>query len=78
MEREFGGKAHNEDQLADLLLAFPLKWAAARIRTADAIVEHLKMNPANGFHTGHSYFSMNTVFREAFHRNGVAAGMSMW
>jgi len=77
-EREFGGKAHNTDQLADFILCFPPEVAAARIRTADAIVEHLKMNPANGFHTGHEYFSMNTVFREAFHRKWGRRGMSMW
>jgi len=65
-EREFGGKAHNTDQLADFILCFPPEVAAARIRTADAIVEHLKRNPDNRFNTAFYEGSMGPVIREAF------------
>ena len=65
-EREFGGKAHNADHLADFILYFPPQVAEARIKTADAIVEHLKRNPDNRFNTAFYEGSMGPVIREAF------------
>ncbi len=65
-EREFGGKAHNSTHLADFILCFPPEVAAARIKTADTIVEHLKTNPDNRFNTAFYDGSMGPAIREAF------------
>ena len=65
-DREFGGLAHNPDQLAAHILSMPAEIAAARIMVADAIVKHLAANPAHRFHPGEGYVSMGPEIRESF------------
>ena len=63
---EFAGVVHNPTQLAGRILTLPSEIAEARIRTADAIVAHLRANPANGFNVSPGYVSMGPAMREAF------------
>ncbi|HQE69560.1 MAG TPA: strawberry notch C-terminal domain-containing protein, partial [Atopobiaceae bacterium] len=65
-DKEFAGIVHNPTQLAERILSLPPEIAEARIRTADAIVAHLRSNPANGFNVSPDYVSMGPAMREAF------------